>query len=216
MRVILLGPPGSGKGTQAHYIMERFEIPQISTGNILRKAVADRTPLGLQVKSILDGGTLIPDDIIISLVKERIQEPDCAKGFLLDGFPRTVRQAQSLTMAAVNIDKVVELDVPDEEIIKRLSGRRVHPDSGRVYHVFNNPPSRPNRDDVTGEPLIQREDDKEETVKRRLEVYHEQTKPVSAYYTALSIQPNGPKYLKINGVQSPLAIWEATSAFLSE
>lgn len=210
MRLILLGPPGSGKGTQAQFIMERYEIPQISTGDMLRKSVAQETSLGLQVKSLMEAGSLVPDDLIIKLVKERIAEADCAKGFLLDGFPRTVKQAEALVRMGVELDWVIELKVPDGEIIARLGGRRTHPPSGRVYHVTNQPPSRPNRDDVTGEPLIQREDDKEETVKKRLEIYHQQTQPVSSYYMRLAAMgsASAPRYIAINGLQPPLVVCE--------
>lgn len=211
MRLILLGPPGSGKGTQAQFIMERFEIPQISTGDMLRKSVADGTPLGLQVKSLMDAGSLVSDEIIIKLVKERIAQPDCAKGFLLDGFPRTVKQAEALIRMGVTLDLVIELKVPDEEIVARLSGRRIHPASGRVYHLTHQAPSRSNRDDVTGEPLIQREDDKEETVRRRLEIYHQQTQPVASYYMRLAAAgaANAPTYITIDGAQPPLVVCEA-------
>ena len=216
MQVILLGPPGSGKGTQAQYIIERFEIPQISTGDMLRQSVTDNSSLGLQIKSLMDAGSLIPDNTIIELVKKRISQPDCVKGFLLDGFPRTVKQAQALTESGVKIDKVIELDAPDEEIIKRISGRRVHPGSGRVYHETYHPPVREGVDDVTGEALIQRDDDKEDTIKRRLEIYQSQTKPVTTYYMGLAARdPNGPKYLKIDGTQPPLAVWEAVQSALS-
>lgn len=215
MRVILLGPPGSGKGTQAQYVIERFEIPQISTGDMLRQSVTDSSPLGMQIKSLMDAGSLIPDNIIIELVKKRISQPDCAKGFLLDGFPRTVKQAQALMGSDVKIDTVIELDAPDEEIIKRISGRRVHPGSGRVYHEIYQPPISPGVDDVSGEALIQREDDKEDTIKRRLEIYHTQTKPVSAFYMGLAAQDPSLKYVKIEGIQPPLAVWEAVQSALS-
>lgn len=217
MRIILFGPPGSGKGTQSQYIMQRFEIPQISTGDILRKNIADDTPLGRQAKAIMESGALIPDDIMIKLITERLKEPDCEKGFLLDGFPRTVKQAESLVMAGVKIDKVIELTVSDEEIVSRLSGRRIHPASGRVYHVVHQPPQRPNRDDVTGEPLVQREDDKEETIRRRLSVYHSQTAPVLAYYLALGQREPGraPQCLRVDGSQPPLAVFDNISTLLS-
>lgn len=182
MRIILLGAPGAGKGTQAQTIMDKLGIPQISTGDMLRAAVKAGSPLGLKVKGIMDSGGLVSDDIIIDLVKERIAQPDCKKGFLFDGFPRTLPQAQALMDAGVKIDRVIEIDVPDQEIISRLSGRRVHPASGRVYHTEHNPPKQPGLDDVTSEPLVQREDDKEETVRKRLAVYHEQTKPLVTFY----------------------------------
>jgi adenylate kinase len=209
MRLILLGPPGSGKGTQAQYIMEHFGIPQISTGDMLRKAVKDKTVMGIQLQSIMDAGNLVPDDLIIELVKERISMPDCEKGFLLDGFPRTVKQAEALVLADVYIDKIIELVVPDEEIVKRLSGRRIHLGSGRVYHDEFSPPNRKGKDDLTGEPLVQREDDKEETVRRRLEVYRQQTQPVSTYYERLSLtDPRAPKQIRIVGTESPLTVFE--------
>jgi len=202
MRVILLGAPGAGKGTQAQFIMQQYAIPQISTGDMLRAAVKAGTELGLAAKKVMDAGGLVSDDIIIGLVKERIAQPDCAKGFLFDGFPRTIPQAQALVDAGVDIDHVVELDVPDADIIERLSGRRVHPASGRVYHAIYNPPKVEGKDDVTGEDLIQRDDDKEETVKKRLAVYHDQTEVLVDYYNkwAASGQPGAPKYRKIAGV----------------
>ena len=206
MHIILLGPPGSGKGTQAQYILERFGIPQISTGNMLRKAISENTPLGMQLKQTIESGGLVSDEIMIDLVKKRIQQPDCAKGFLLDGFPRTVKQADALIRAGISIDTVIELEVPDDEIVKRLDGRRVHPASGRVYHVEYQPPSRPNYDDVTGDPLEQREDDREETVRKRLALYHTQTKPVAIYYMALASRNPELKYRKIDGTQPPLMI----------
>ncbi len=204
MRLILLGAPGAGKGTQANYIREKFKIPQISTGDMLRAAVKAGTPLGLAAKKIMDEGKLVSDDIIINLVKERIKEPDCANGFLFDGFPRTIPQAEAMKHAGVHIDHVVEIDVADAEIIRRMSGRRVHLGSGRTYHVVFNPPKVANKDDVTGEDLIQREDDREETVKKRLAVYHDQTKPLVAYYSAWagSAEPHAPKYARISGVGS--------------
>src|SRR5690606_35903606 len=183
MRIILLGPPGAGKGTQAQFIMQRYGIPQISTGDMLRAAVKAGTELGLKAKAVMDAGALVSDDIIIGLVKERITQPDCAKGFLFDGFPRTIPQAEALVAAGVDLDHVVEIAVDDEEIVGRMSGRRVHEASGRVYHVVNNPPKREGFDDVSGEPLMQRVDDKEETVRKRLQVYHDQTKPLVAFYS---------------------------------
>ncbi len=204
MRVILLGAPGAGKGTQAQNIMKKYGIPQISTGDMLRAAVKAGTPLGLKVKEVMASGGLVSDETIIALVKDRIQEPDCVKGFLFDGFPRTIPQAEALKEAGVKIDYVVEIAVDDEEIVSRLSGRRVHEQSGRVYHVEHNPPQQEGKDDVTGELLIQREDDKEETVRKRLAVYHEQTKPLVGFYQALEAKggANAPKYVNVPGVGS--------------
>ncbi len=202
MRLILLGGPGAGKGTQAKFITEKYGIPQISTGDMLRQAVKEGTQLGLEAKKYMDAGELVPDDVIIGLVKERIKEPDCEKGFLFDGFPRTIPQAEAMKEAGVPIDYVVEIAVPDEEIIKRMSGRRVHLPSGRTYHVIFNPPKVEGKDDVTGEPLVQREDDKEETVRKRLEIYHAQTEPLVEFYKKWqeSGDPNAPKYVRIDGV----------------
>jgi adenylate kinase len=202
MRLILLGPPGAGKGTQANYIREKFGIPQISTGDMLRAAVKAGTPLGLEAKKIMDAGGLVRDDIIIGLVTDRLKEADCRKGYMFDGFPRTIPQAEAMKEAGVPIDYVLEIDVPDEEIIVRMSGRRVHLASGRTYHVRFNPPKVEGRDDVTGEPLVQRDDDREETVRKRLEVYHSQTKALVDYYGkwAASGQPGAPKYRKIDGL----------------
>ncbi|MDZ7683805.1 MAG: adenylate kinase [Gammaproteobacteria bacterium] len=201
MNVILLGPPGAGKGTQAQFIVESYGIPQISTGDMLREAVAAGTELGKRVKDVMDQGALVTDDIIIDLVKERIAQPDCENGFLFDGFPRTVPQAEALLDAGVDIDHVIEIQVPDEEIVKRLSGRRVHPDSGRVYHTEYSPPRVEGKDDETGEPLIQRDDDKEETVRERLNVYREQTEPLVDFYTSLSNESSGAlSYHAISGV----------------
>lgn len=204
MRLILLGPPGAGKGTQAAYIMEKYNIPQISTGDMLRAAVKDGTDLGLEAKKFMDAGGLVPDAVIIGLVKERIKQDDCANGFLFDGFPRTIPQANALSDAGVDIDYVVEIDVNDEEIIKRLSGRRVHPESGRTYHVLFNAPKVEGIDDVSGERLVQRDDDQEETIKKRLEVYHEQTELLIGYYSALTQKTDGhaPKYKKFKGIGS--------------
>jgi len=201
MRLILLGAPGAGKGTQANYIKEKFNIPQISTGDMLRAAVKAGTPLGLKAKSFMDSGGLVPDEVIIGLVKERIKDADCQAGFLFDGFPRTIPQAEAMKQAGVDIDYVVEIDVPDQEIIKRLSGRRVHLASGRTYHVIFNPPKVAGKDDVTGEDLVQREDDREETVIKRLEVYHSQTKQLVGYYSDWSRQGSGkaPKYVRVPG-----------------
>lgn len=202
MRVILLGGPGAGKGTQANYIKERYSIPQISTGDMLRAAVKAGTPLGVEAKKVMESGGLVSDEIILGLVKERIQEDDCANGFLFDGFPRTLAQAESLKIQGVNIDCVVEIDVDDNEIIKRMGGRRVHLASGRTYHVIYNPPKEEGKDDATGEELIQREDDQEDTVRERLRVYHEQTEPLIDYYSswARSGDDNAPAYAKIKGV----------------
>ncbi len=202
MLLILLGGPGAGKGTQANFIKEKFGIPQISTGDMLRAAVKAGTPLGLQAKKIMDEGGLVSDDIILGLVKDRIQEPDCENGFLFDGFPRTIPQAEAMKDEQVAIDYVVEISVDDEEIVKRMSGRRAHLASGRTYHVIYNPPKEEGKDDETGEPLIQRDDDKEETVRKRLDVYHAQTEPLVEYYSkwAESGDPKGPKYIPIDGI----------------
>lgn len=202
IRVILLGGPGAGKGTQASYIKEHFGVPQISTGDMLRAAVKAGTELGIMAKKIMDAGGLVSDDIIINLVKERIAQPDCTQGFLFDGFPRTIPQADAMKAAGVPIDFVVEIDVSDAEIVKRMSGRRVHPASGRTYHVDFNPPRAQNCDDVTGEPLIQRDDDREETVRKRLEVYHQQTEPLIDYYSKWSKSggDGAPHYIKIAGI----------------
>ncbi|WP_431686363.1 adenylate kinase [Hahella sp. NBU794] len=204
MRIILLGAPGAGKGTQAQNIMKKFGIPQISTGDMLRAAVKAGSPLGLKVKEVMASGGLVSDETIIALVKDRIKEDDCANGFLFDGFPRTIPQAEALREAGVKIDNVVEIAVDDQEIIKRLSGRRVHEASGRVYHVDYNPPKVEGKDDVTGEPLVQREDDKEETVRKRLEVYHSQTAPLVDYYRnwAEKDADAAPEYLRVEGVGS--------------
>ncbi|MDY0006055.1 MAG: adenylate kinase, partial [Spongiibacteraceae bacterium] len=185
MRMILLGPPGAGKGTQAQFIMDRYGIPQIATGDMLRAAVKAGTELGRQAEKVMSAGGLVSDDLIIGLVKERIAKPDCANGFLFDGFPRTIPQAEALRDAGVDIDHVVELQVDDEVIVARMSGRRVHPGSGRVYHISHNPPSRDGVDDVTGEPLVQRDDDQEATVRKRLRVYAEQTRPLVDFYSRL-------------------------------
>jgi adenylate kinase len=203
MRVILLGAPGAGKGTQATAIKEKFNIPQISTGDMLRAAVKAGTQLGLEAKKFMDAGGLVPDEVIIGLVKERIKDADCANGFLFDGFPRTIPQAEAMKQAGVDIDYVVEIDVPDEEIVKRLSGRRVHLSSGRTYHVEFNPPKVAGKDDVTGEDLIQRDDDKEDTIKKRLEVYHTQTEQLVGYYSQWAAQGGqAPKYVRVHGIGS--------------
>ena len=201
MRLILLGPPGAGKGTQAQSICERYGIPQISTGDMLRAAVAAGSELGLKAKAAMDAGGLVADDVIIGLVRERIAEPDCANGFLFDGFPRTVAQAEAMESAGVAIDGVVEIVVPDDDIVKRLSGRRSHPGSGRVYHVVYNPPRVEGVDDVTGEPLIQRDDDKEETIRNRLATYHEQTEVLSSFYGSLE-GADAPKLIRVDGTRS--------------
>jgi adenylate kinase len=202
MRLILLGGPGAGKGTQANLVKEKYQIPQISTGDMLRAALKEGTELGLKAKEYMDAGKLVPDDVIIGLVKERIKEPDCESGFLFDGFPRTIPQADAMKEAGVPIEAVVDIDVPDEEIIKRMSGRRVHLASGRTYHIVFNPPKEEGKDDETGEPLIQRDDDKEETVRKRLDVYHAQTEPLVGYYKDWeeSGETAAPKYIRINGV----------------
>jgi len=214
MRIILLGAPGAGKGTQAQFISARYAIPQISTGDMLRAAVKAKTELGLQVEQVMASGGLVTDDIIIALVKDRIQQDDCANGFLFDGFPRTIPQAKAMVEAGVAIDVVLEINVPDEEIVKRLSGRRVHLDSGRVYHVQFNPPNVEGRDDVTGEELIQRVDDQEDTVRNRLALYHEQTKPLVDFYTELMETGNTVKLININGVASVEEIRAEVSAAL--
>ncbi len=202
MRLILLGPPGAGKGTQANFIKEHFGIPQISTGDMLRAAVKAGTPLGMAAKKVMDSGGLVSDDIIIGLVKDRLKEADCQSGYLFDGFPRTIPQAQAMVDAGVTIDYVLEIDVPDQEIIERMSGRRVHLASGRTYHIKFNPPKQAGLDDVTGEALIQRDDDKEETVRKRLDVYQSQTRPLVDFYRRLAAsgQSSAPQYRKIAGV----------------
>jgi adenylate kinase len=198
MRIILLGPPGAGKGTQAQFICEAFAVPQISTGDMLRSAVSAGSDLGKRVKAVMDSGALVSDDIIIELVRERISQPDCANGFLFDGFPRTIPQAQALDDAGVPIDTVVEIRVPDEEIVKRMSGRRVHPTSGRVYHMVFNPPREAGKDDETGDELIQRDDDREETVRERLAIYHRQTYPLVEFYQRKA-SSSPLRFVEING-----------------
>ncbi|SEO43222.1 adenylate kinase [Aquisalimonas asiatica] len=201
MRIILLGPPGAGKGTQAGFICEHFGIPQISTGDMLRAAVKEGTPLGQEAEKIMKSGGLVSDEIILGVVKERIAKPDCANGFLFDGFPRTIGQAEAVKDEQIALDYVVELQVDDEEIVSRMSGRRVHPASGRVYHVDHNPPKVAGKDDESGEDLVQREDDQEDTVRKRLEVYHDQTRPLVEYYQKLadSGEPNAPRYVALQG-----------------
>jgi adenylate kinase len=211
MRLILLGPPGAGKGTQANFIREKFAIPQISTGDMLRAARAANTPLGIEAGKIMDAGQLVSDAVIVRLVKERLQQPDCARGYLFDGFPRTIPQAEAMKAASVKIDHVLEIDVPDEEIITRMSGRRVHPASGRVYHVKFNPPKAEGKDDATGEPLVQRDDDREETVRKRLDVYRAQTRPLIEYYKRLG----SAKYHKISGTGSVEEVKRRAFAALS-
>ena len=202
MRLILLGGPGAGKGTQANYIKDKYSIPQISTGDMLRAAVKAGTDLGKEAKGYMDAGGLVPDEVIIGLVKERIKEPDCEKGFLFDGFPRTIPQADAMKEAGVPIDAVVDIDVPDAEIIKRMSGRRAHLASGRTYHVIFNPPKVEGKDDATGEPLVQRDDDKEDVVKKRLDVYHDQTEPLIDYYKKWEAtgEAGAPQYVRVEGV----------------
>ncbi|MFM8757694.1 adenylate kinase [Limnohabitans sp.] len=202
MRLILLGAPGAGKGTQAAFICQKYGIPQISTGDMLRAAVKAGTPLGLQAKSVMESGGLVSDDLIINLVKERIAQPDCNNGFLFDGFPRTIPQAEAMRAAGVKLDYVLEIDVPFEAIIERMSGRRSHPASGRTYHIKFNPPRAEGLDDVTGEPLVQRADDQEDTVRKRLEVYSNQTRPLVDYYAgwARSEPANAPRYRAISGI----------------
>ncbi len=211
MRLILLGPPGAGKGTQAAFITGAYGIPQISTGDMLRAALKAGTPLGLAAKKVMDSGALVSDDIIVGLVRERLGAPDCAKGYLFDGFPRTIPQADAMKDADVALDYVLEIDVPDAAIVERMSGRRVHPASGRTYHVKFNPPKAAGRDDATGEALIQRDDDREETVKKRLEVYHAQTKPLVEYYLrwAASGDPRAPRHRRVDGMGSVDAIRDA-------
>jgi adenylate kinase len=218
MRLILLGGPGAGKGTQANYIKEKYQIPQISTGDMLRAAVKAGTDLGKEAKGYMDSGGLVPDAVIIGLVKERIQEPDCEKGFLFDGFPRTIPQADAMKEAGVPIDAVVDINVPDEEIIKRMSGRRAHLASGRTYHIIFNPPKEEGKDDVTGEPLVQRDDDKEETVRKRLDVYHAQTEPLIDYYKnwESSGESAAPTYIRIEGVGQVDEIKESIYAALDK
>ena len=218
MNVLLLGAPGAGKGTQAQFIKETFNIPQISTGDMLRAAVAANTPLGIEAKKIMDAGGLVRDDIIIALVKERIAQADCANGFLFDGFPRTLPQAQAMAEANVELDYVIEIDVPDEQIISRLSGRRVHVASGRTYHITHNPPKEEGKDDITHEPLIQRDDDKEDTIKKRLSTYHEQTEVLVDFYSHFKPNAAGkvPQYIKIDGSGSVQGVKDAVMKALNK
>ncbi|GAA5219231.1 adenylate kinase [Corallincola platygyrae] len=211
MRIILLGAPGAGKGTQAQFIMNKYGIPQISTGDMLRAAIKAGTPLGLEAKKVMDAGQLVSDELIIGLVKERIAQDDCAKGFLLDGFPRTIPQADAMAESGIDVDCVIEFDVPDDVIVDRMGGRRVHPGSGRVYHVVYNPPKVEGKDDETGDDLVIRPDDEESTVRKRLGIYHEQTAPLIAYYGKVA-EAGNTKYLKINGTKAV----EAISAELAE
>jgi adenylate kinase len=218
MRLILLGAPGAGKGTQANFIKEKYNIPQISTGDMLRAAIKAGTEMGLAAKRVMDAGQLVSDDIIIGLVKDRLKESDCANGYLFDGFPRTIAQADAMKDSGVTIDYVLEIDVPDELIVERMSGRRTHPASGRVYHVKFNPPKKEGVDDLTGEALVQRDDDQAETVKKRLAVYHNQTEVLLGYYNkwAQSGLPGAPKYRKISGVGPVEQVRDAAFAALSE
>lgn len=215
MRLILLGSPGAGKGTQARFICEKYGIPQISTGDMLRAAIKEKTPLGLAAQQIMERGDLVSDDIIIGIVRERLAQPDCQKGFLLDGVPRTLVQAEALKEAKVPLDYVIEVAVGDDEIVKRMSGRWVHPASGRSYHTLYNPPKVPNKDDMTGEPLVQREDDSEATVRKRLDVYHQQTKPLVDYYRQWAEKdPSAPHYVQISGLGSVEAVRDRIFAIL--
>lgn len=207
MKIILLGPPGAGKGTQAESICQRYDIPHISTGNMLREAIDAGTKLGLEAKSLMDAGILVSDEVIVGLVEERISSPDCSTGFLFDGFPRTIPQAEALVQRGIAIDAVVEIDVPDDDIINRMSGRRMHPASGRNYHIIFNPPKVEGKDDATGEDLIQREDDKPDTVRDRLKVYQDQTSPLIEFYSTLS--SSGPlNYIKVSGTSTPKEVSE--------
>jgi len=202
MKIILLGMPGAGKGTQARFLIEKYHIPQMSTGDMLRAAIKNGTPLGVEAKKYMDRGALVPDELVIELVKQRVKEPDCAGGFISDGFPRTIPQAEAMRAAGIDIDYVVEIYVDDAEILKRMSGRRVHPASGRTYHIVFNPPKATGKDDVTGEPLVQRPDDKEETVRERIAIYHAQTKPLIDYYSkwAASGDARAPRYVRVPGI----------------
>jgi adenylate kinase len=217
MRIILLGMPGAGKGTQARFLIDKFGIPQISTGDMLRAAIKAGTPLGLEAKKFMDRGALVPDDIVIELVKRRVEQPDCARGFIFDGFPRTIPQAEALRRAGIRVDCVAEISISDEAILRRMSGRRVHPASGRSYHTEFNPPRTPGKDDVTGEPLVQRDDDKEETVRKRIDIYHAQTKPLIDYYSrsAAAGDAQAPRYVKIDGTGTVEAIRDRLLAALA-
>jgi adenylate kinase len=218
MKLILMGPPGAGKGTQAQFVCERYQIPQIATGDMLRAAVAEGSELGRKAKEAMDAGGLVADDIIIGLIKERIAREDCRKGFLLDGFPRTLPQARALRSENVVLDAVVEIVVPDDEIVRRMSGRRIHPASGRSYHVVFNPPKEEGKDDVTGEPLIQRDDDTEGTVRKRLETYHEQTEAVAGFYEALAEEgaADAPRLIKVDGTRSIEGVRDAIAEELEK
>ncbi len=218
MKLILMGPPGAGKGTQAQFVCERYQIPQIATGDMLRAAVAEGSELGRKAKKAMDAGGLVADDIIIGLIKERIAREDCRKGFLLDGFPRTLPQARALRSENVVLDAVVEIVVPDDEIVRRMSGRRIHPASGRSYHVVFNPPKEEGKDDVTGEPLIQRDDDTEGTVRKRLETYHEQTEAVAGFYEALAEEgaADAPRLIKVDGTRSIEGVRDAIAEELEK
>jgi len=218
MRLILLGAPGAGKGTQAAFVTQKYGIPQISTGDMLRAAVKAGTRMGLEAKKFMDAGALVPDEVIIGLVKDRIEQPDCANGFLFDGFPRTIPQAEAMKQAGVDLDYVVEVDVDDAEIVRRLSGRRVHLPSGRTYHLQFNPPKVTGKDDVTGEALIQRDDDKEDTVQKRRQVYHSQTKPLVAYYSSWAATggAGAPKYRRISGTGTMEQIRDRIFAALAQ
>ncbi len=210
MKIILLGAPGAGKGTQAQYIKEHYKIPQISTGDMLRAAVKAQTPLGLEAKAVMDAGQLVSDDIIMGLVKERLAEPDCQSGYLFDGFPRTLAQADAMKESGIDVDYVIEIEVDDDEIVQRLSGRRVHPASGRVYHIQHNPPKEEGKDDETGEALIQRDDDQEATIRERLKVYHDQTRPLVEYYHTYAEQSeSAPVCIKVSGVGGLEAVRDA-------
>ena len=208
MKIILLGMPGAGKGTQARFLIEKYRIPQISTGDMLRAAIKNGTPLGKEAKQYMDRGALVPDELVIELFKQRVRDPDCAQGFISDGFPRTIPQAVALRQAGIDIDFVADIHVSDEEILRRMSGRRVHPASGRTYHVTFNPPKVSGKDDVTGENLVQRPDDKEETVKERITIYHAQTKPLIDYYLKWAAEgdPRAPRYVRIDGTGTVEAI----------
>lgn len=217
MRIILLGPPGAGKGTQAQFIKEQAGIPQISTGDMLRAAVASGSPLGQELKRVMDSGALVSDQLIISLVKERVAQADCQQGFLLDGFPRTLAQAEAMKQNDILVDLVIELTADQDEVVRRISGRRIHPGSGRSYHILYNPPKADNLDDLTGEPLIQRDDDQEQTVRKRLQVYQEQTAPLSKYYEdwSKSEQPKSPRFVSLDGMRSVNEVKASIAALLA-